>query len=113
MQWFLNLKCAYKLVALFAVVLMAVLVNNVLALLEIRTINQQAGQIITRSMPEIYYLGAMQSNLNEMRIAELRHVMEDSSGIMAAVKRRTRGGNWQIPLQRQRVCHAHRAGCRT
>ena len=86
MQWFLNLKLTYKLAVLFAVVLLLVITNNALSLIELRTINHQASQIITRSMPQIYYLGAMQSNLNEMRIAELRHVVEHSPEIMAAVK---------------------------
>jgi methyl-accepting chemotaxis protein len=88
MHWFHNIRIAQKLLLLFALVIAMLVINNVVALMRVRAINDKASQVIHNWMPAIYYLGAMQSNLNEMRIAELRHVMEDTAhvDIMAAVK---------------------------
>jgi len=84
MQSFRNLKIAAKLLVSFAAVLALNMLLGIFAVAQLEKVNQGSSDMQLNWMPSIAFISAMNTNLSDIRVAELEHMLSTNERDMLA-----------------------------
>ncbi|WDS36808.1 methyl-accepting chemotaxis protein [Pseudoxanthomonas sp.] len=88
MQWMKNLKLMPKLMFAFGLVLLLMLVQGIASYVGMRTINNVASEVSTRTVPSVRAGGQMRSLVGEYRNASYQGLIRSSATVKADAKKR-------------------------
>jgi len=87
MQYFYNLKIANKLLVSFSAVLALSVLLGLFSIVQLERVNQTSTDMESNWMPSIAFASDMNTNISDLRVAELEHTLSTNERDMAAAEK--------------------------